>query len=103
MSSNLPPKIKRGHPGIKDDRSFGQCFSLTRPLSIMTNQTGGDLLPTNSTSPTSGDEDDDSIAATHAGAKRRIAHLEDQLSSLKEAVTKRKWYVIHYIVSISFC
>lgn len=41
-----------------------------------------------------GDDDDDSTAATYAGAKRRIASLEDQLSSIKESVTKRKSYVV---------
>lgn len=58
----------------------------------MTSQTN-DNPPANQTAPASGDEDDDSITAIHASAKRRIASLEDQLSNLKEAVTKRKWYV----------
>lgn len=33
-------------------------------------------------------------AATHAGAKRRIAVLEDQIQNLKEAGNKRKSYVM---------
>lgn len=47
--------------------------------------------------PTGGGEDDDSIKESYAGAKRRIASLEDQLSSLKEAVKKRKSYVTTFI------
>lgn len=47
--------------------------------------------------PTDGEEDNDSLTAIHAGAKRRIASLEDQLASLQEAVTKRKSYVTQFI------
>lgn len=59
----------------------------------MDDQMGRSRPPTDGAPPAGGDEDDDSIAAVHAGAKRCIAYLEDQLSSLKEAMTKRKWYV----------
>lgn len=53
-------------------------------------------MSANEITPTSADEDDDSITAIHAGAKRRIAFLEDQLSALKESVVKRKWYVARF-------
>lgn len=48
--------------------------------------------------PASREEDDDSITENYAGAKRRIASLEDQLSNLKEAVIKRKLYVTTLIL-----
>jgi hypothetical protein len=36
---------------------------------------------------------EDGIRATYAGAKRRIAALEQQLQNLKDAGSKRKLYV----------
>lgn len=40
-----------------------------------------------------GDDNADSLRATYAGAKRRIATLEQQLKTMQEAGTKRKSYV----------
>lgn len=41
-----------------------------------------------------GDDNADSLRATYAGAKCRIATLEQQLKTMKEAGTKRKLYVL---------
>lgn len=40
-----------------------------------------------------GGDNADSLRATYAGAKRRIANLEQQLKTMQEAGTKRKSYV----------
>lgn len=40
-----------------------------------------------------GDDNSDSLRATYAGAKRRIANLEQQLKTIQEAGAKRKSYV----------
>lgn len=53
----------------------------------------GDSLHSSGAPPIDGEEDDEPLTAIHAGAKRRIAMLEDQLANLQEAVTKRKSYV----------
>lgn len=37
-----------------------------------------------------GDSSGDGIRATYAGAKRRIASLEDELKALRESGSKRK-------------
>jgi len=50
-------------------------------------------IPGQCPSPTPEDLQDEQIAATYAGAKRRIAALEQQLRTLQEGGPKRKSYV----------
>jgi hypothetical protein len=56
-------------------------------LSAVTNQT---------------DTQDTALQATYAGAKRRIATLEQELQTLHESGSKRKLYVIHFYGSSWF-
>lgn len=47
-------------------------------------------MPSYEQNPVNEDDAPDSLRATYAGAKRRIATLEEQLKNLQEAGTKRK-------------
>jgi hypothetical protein len=46
-----------------------------------------------------GQPDNEDILATYAGAKRRIAALEQQLESLQDTSAKRKSYDLHVFSS----